>query len=155
MKKTTKIILFSSSFLFFGCSTENVKNERTDLNSSKKEQPPIDSVEKVQTEDFENFNKKFHSDKNFQMSRIKFPIKGELITTEESITKWTEKNWQFVNRQVTLGEWKDNGLEHKLIKTENEVFEKIWVENAGFSLERKFQLIENKWYLVMYKEVSV
>jgi len=47
------------------------------------------------------------------------------------------------------------GIEIDYDQTDNSFFQKIWVENSGFLSEYRFELIQNKWYLVYALEQNL
>jgi len=111
------------------------------------------SIFQKETEDFETFNSKFHSDSIFQMSRINFPIEGHLIEDFKKYN-WNSKNWQLM--KTTVGS-KNLSKDYKVktMKSDSLVIENIWIENSGFYLERRFKRINNQWFLICYNEVNL
>jgi hypothetical protein len=155
MRKIIIPIFLSSIFCTYSCNSESKKNDKKI--ESKIEETSIEKnsvkEEKIVSENFEEFNNKFHSDSDFQLSRIKFPLKGEL-TTSDGISIWTKKNWSFITVRVSEKQ-KDKEFKYNLKKSDSIVIEKYWIENTGFSIERKFELIDNNWFLVYYNELNV
>ena len=104
-------------------------------------------------EPFESFNQRFHSDSMFQLSRIIFPIQGKLIDGSEK-QEWTPSNWEMlkepVRKDVDTTEYK-----HQLTLSDTTVYERYWIENSGFSVERQFSLKEGKWYLTLYNDANM
>jgi hypothetical protein len=136
--------LFLLITLLFSCSL-SCKNQ----NSNK-------SVEIIQGEetdnDFESFYKKFYSDTAFQKTRIVLPLAGEILEWEEdSVIKddWTSRKI-YVTSYDTILKYQQNA---RLIleKTNGICVEKIFIENSGFQMERKFVLNGSKWFLMEYK----
>jgi hypothetical protein len=105
------------------------------------------------SEDFDDFNKQFHSDSVFQMSRIVFPIAG-FYADGEGKHQWTAKNWTLMKepvREITdTTEYK-----HSLYKTNSSVTEKYWIENSGFRIERRFEKKSGKWFLTFYEDTEI
>ncbi|MBB4801957.1 hypothetical protein HNP37_002018 [Flavobacterium nitrogenifigens] len=121
---------------------------------SQKDSAEKDLVKtKIQSENFEDFNKKFHADSLFQVSRVDFPIEGKHISGFEQ-HEWTRKNWQFqvipVAEGTEIGEY-----EHSVVKTDSLVTEKFWIPDSGFEVERQFKLINNKWFLIFYNDINL
>ena len=102
-------------------------------------------------EDFSEFNNKFHSNPDYQLSRVDFPIKGFFVEGEEE-KSWTKENWKLHKTQV--GETKEGKYQVDLIKKKNLVIEKIWIENSEFYVERRFKRIDGEWYLVYFKDIN-
>jgi hypothetical protein len=113
----------------------------------------IKSISSNYSENFEEFNRQFHSDSIFQLSRINFPIEGKLI---EGFDKqdWTSKNWELmkipVSEKSSLANYK-----HSVRKTDGEVIEKFWIGNSDFLVERRFKKIDGKWFLIYYNDVNL
>jgi hypothetical protein len=155
MKKIITPLFLSTLLFTVSCSNESEKNDKK--TASKIEETSIEKnkveEEKIVSENFEEFNNKFHSDSDFQLSRIKFPLKGKL-TTSDGISDWTKKNWSFITVKVSEKQ-KDKEFKYSLKKSDSLVIEKYWMEDTGFSIERKFELIDNNWFLVYYNELNV
>ncbi|POY38078.1 hypothetical protein C3L50_12445 [Flavobacterium alvei] len=113
----------------------------------------IKSISSNHSENFEDFNRKFHSDSIFQLSRINFPIEGKLIEGFEK-QNWTSKNWELmkipVSEKSLLPKYK-----HSVRKTDEVVVEKFWIDNSDFLVERKFKEIDGKWFLIYYNDVNL
>lgn len=97
------------------------------------------------TEDFDAFYDKFHKDMVFQKSRTKFPLDGRLIT-EGKEYKWTPENLPLMKVKIYDVDKKTYKISYD--KKENSFFQKVWLPGSGFKSEAKFELINNKWYLV-------
>ena len=48
----------------------------------------------------------------------------------------------------------DPQFSHSLTKTDSLVTEKIWIEQSGLDFERRFKLIDNKWFLIYCKDIT-
>ena len=96
-------------------------------------------------ENFDKFYDRFHADKNFQISRIKFPLEGEYVDGGQT-TKWDKKNWIMMKEKIYDIDRTQFKVQHK--KTEDSFYQKVWLDNTGFSAEYRFELIRKKWYLV-------
>ena len=100
------------------------------------------------TERFEEFEKKFVSDAQFQLSRIIFDDLGYVPDEdpEAEAVKWTPENWTMM--KATLADvQKDKTYKTKLNVLANQRIEKIWIEDSSFLLEYTYTRIEGKWYL--------
>ncbi|MDQ6529949.1 hypothetical protein [Flavobacterium sp. LHD-85] len=150
MKVSGTILFFAFVSVFLSC-TSKVKQE-SDLNYHKNDSV-AKFVKEEQPESFEEFNKKFHSDSLFQVSRVDFPIEGKHVAGFEQYN-WTRKNWQFqaipVAEKTEIGEY-----QHSLVKTDTLITEKFWIDNSGFEVERQFKLIKNKWVLIYYNDINL
>ena len=107
----------------------------------------------VESESFDVFNQRFHTDSLFQLSRVKFPIEGQQIDAFDE-RDWTPNNW--IMLKVPVAENVDTTeYKHSLKKTAASVEEAYWVEESGFHVERQFKLIDGKWYLTYYNDVNI
>jgi hypothetical protein len=101
------------------------------------------------SESFSKFYNLFFSDKEYQLSRIIFPLKC-VILNEDNTYKTFYKNkskWQF----STL---KDSGLKVKTLKnTKSEIVINFQISDTGFYVNYYFKKSNGKWLLVkMYDE---
>lgn len=96
-------------------------------------------------EDFDAFYDKFHRDSIFQMSRIKFPLKGIMIDGWEQ-EKWNKENWLTLKTKVYDIDTTMYMTDY--IKTNKSFVEKAWIKDSGFFMEYRFKVIRKKWYLV-------
>lgn len=97
-------------------------------------------------ETFAEFDRRFHSDSLFQMSRIKFPLKGKLVDGFDK-KDWSAKNWSMIKSLVTVNT-KGKDYKKQTHFSDALVTEKIWIENSGFSFERHFKKVNGEWFLV-------
>ena len=110
------------------------------------------SAEVQEIEPFDEFNQRFHSDPEFQLSRIRFPLSGGRYGPYES-TEWTEGNWEFLPAPV--GASFDSALyKPSLVKTDTSIREHYWNDKNGFSRDREFRRIEGRWFLVYYHDAQ-
>lgn len=153
MKISIVLSVFSIVFTFSSC---NKVKEGTNLNSEiaiSKGDSIVKTTKKELPENFDEFNKKFHSDSLFQVSRVDFPIEGKHIYGFEQYS-WTRKNWQFhaipVQEKSEIEEY-----QHTLVKTDTLITERFWIPDSGFEVERQFKLIKNKWFLIYYNDINL
>lgn len=107
---------------------------------------------KSKVEDFDKFYDRFHADSTFQMSRIKFPLKGASTNLDKS-TSWTPQNWQMLRTRIY--DVDKNQYKVKYSKTETSFTQKVWVDGAGFSNECRFELVNGKWFLVYMSDENL
>lgn len=103
-------------------------------------------------EPFDSFYTQFHEDVDFQLSRIQFPLEGELVNIDGG-EPWIKEEWEPHVQKVT--DITDPEYDTEIIRTEELVTDKVWLRDAGFSVERRFQKIDGKWYLVYYQTVNL
>ncbi|MFC0779113.1 hypothetical protein [Flavobacterium sp. HJSW_4] len=152
MKISTILPVLALAFISLNCN--RVKEEQN-LNSevAVKNDSLAKPIKKELPENFDEFNKKFHSDSLFQVSRVDFPIEGKHVSGFDQ-HEWTRKNWEF---QVILVADKTEieEYQHSLTKTDTLITERFWIPDSGFEVERKFKLINNKWFLIYYNDVNL
>lgn len=105
------------------------------------------------TERFEEFYEKFHSDSSFQMSRIKFPLKGynydetysPISEIDFSNYEWQRDEWDIHSKPI-----ESDSLKVEFIVEKGKVEEVITIPNSGTEIVRRFSLMNGKWFLVFY-----
>jgi hypothetical protein len=117
--------------------------------TAPKHKPEIHS----KIEDFEVFNKRFHTDTLFQMERIKFPLEGGYADGFER-GEWTKDNWEYFENPIPAKDLPKD-YKQKVTHSDTLVTESIWIDNSGFSTERHFKLINDKWFLVYYLDQNL
>jgi len=110
------------------------------------------TVDENIVENFDEFYNRFHKDESFQLTRLKFPLGGAMVD-ESGRKKWTKKNWGLMKVEIYDVDTKLYKTDYK--KGKNTFYQKFWLENSGFSSEYRFELINNKWYLVYALDVSL
>lgn len=150
MKYCKPFIFLILSLVFLSCKKNDIEKESVpNLPVKKSEKKEVIAA----AESFEDFNKKFHSDSIFQVSRVDFPIEGKHVSGFEQYN-WNRKNWQFqaipVAEKSEIGEY-----QHSLVKTDSLVTERFWIPDSGFEVERQFKLIGNKWFLISYNDINL
>ena len=109
------------------------------------------SCQEKMAEGFSLFYSKFYNDINFQHERILAPLKGTITTWDDDIIKeesWDNKEITVTPKEKFLEVYKN--LKTNLIKKDNIVIEKYWIEQSGFLIEKTFILKSGKWYLYSY-----
>ena len=103
-------------------------------------------------ESFDTFYDQFHADTAFQLSRVKFPLEGEYVTIDGG-ESWTWDGWEPHVEKVT--DISDPEYDTEITRKDTEVIDKVWLRDSGFSVERRFQKIKGRWYLVYYETVNL
>jgi len=136
-----KLILtvFVFTFLIVSCNNKSSESEKSG-NSNSETSLVSENVEK-----FEEFYEKFHLDSAFQLSRIKFPIKGN-YSDFDTTSNWTSENWELMKLTIDKVDTLEYRIEFE--KKEKKVFEGVYCKDCGFSFECEFELIDNKWFLI-------
>ena len=140
---TLSIIVFVVSvFLIVGCKNKEASNTETaDVQVSN---PTADT-----TKDYEDFFKKFETDKSYQLSHIKFPIKYVSESPDGSETKEIQKSgYQYSNAFK-----EDIKCEYKKINDKEFNAEVRGVE-SGIAVDYLFNKFDNEWYLVKVVDYS-
>ena len=151
MSKNKNIVFVLILILVLSCSTQQAMTKTT------------------KGENFEVFSKRFYKDSLFQISRIKFPLKGlyniavPLTSTnamgDSIINGWKKKDWvmlknsYFPNNDSILVIENTTYL-RKIQKTAKSVTIKTYIENSGFSVTEKFALKNGMWYLIYFSSLS-
>ncbi len=103
------------------------------------------------SENFKTFLKKFNEDKNFQLSRIKFPIVIKTLddNLEEITVTKTQKNYRILKLD-------DKGMEFRqkiILKQKSAVIEHRGID-TGIYEDYIFELKDNKWFLKTWIDQS-
>lgn len=147
--KPYQFLLLMSSVLI-ACGRTNKQPAITTIQA-----PPnvASTIHTAGMESFDNFNNQFHSDSSFQLSRIAFPIGGQVVNDTENST-WNKRNWEFLKTPVSLNV-DTTECRHSLVMTDTLVTEKFWIDQSGFKVERRFKLRDGKWFLVYYDDINM
>ena len=139
-------------------SSVSKKEEKTDLSVSINDEKTHSKTDSLYNNDsldlsiFDNFYNKFHTDTAFQISHIKFPLKGFDTNSENTFLNdddddfyWQKKDWVFMHHITNKNEF---AIETK--REEKSVEEKVYLPNSGFYIIRNFSFLDGKWYLTFY-----
>ncbi|WP_165372254.1 hypothetical protein [Emticicia agri] len=101
-------------------------------------------AQKDKQEDFEIFWQKFQYDKDFQKSRVKFPLLSKYYGVDDEYHEETTKKSEW--------EYRDFNIEG-LIKTLNKesptrTIMALMIEDTGVYVEYIFELRNKKWFLI-------
>lgn len=111
----------------------------------------LHNIDSLDLSVFDNFYNKFHTDTAFQISHIKFPLKGfdydsdDIFSNDDDNFYWQKKDWVFMHHITNKHEYV---IETK--REEKSVQEKVYLPNSGFYIIRNFSFIDGKWYLTFY-----
>ena len=103
-------------------------------------------------EQFDVFYDQFHSDAQFQLERVSFPLEGK-YEGPEGFIEWDQQNWE--THQQKVSEISDPNYDTELRRIDDVMIEKVQLRGGGYYSERRFQLIDGKWYLVYYETVNL
>ena len=118
--------------------------------------------EKINTEEFRPFLEQFYSDSVFQFSRIAFPLAGGEIGNgdyipqdiADSLAIKTETRTQWIKNEFIqkLHPASDYGVDYlaEYTKIKNYIEEKLYLKASGYYEIRRFELIENRWFLTYF-----
>lgn len=108
--------------------------------------------EQPDVNDFETFYDRFHSNPDYQMAHISFPLEGlpsnaDAETIASGDFRWEAEDWQLHQPfDPANGEFK-----RELISFGNDmVIEKITHKNGQFGTVRRFAKLGGEWYLIYY-----
>ena len=103
-------------------------------------------------EDFITFYDRFHSDFDFQLTRIVFPLEGRIVETGESESGyWRIEDWTF-HRHFSE---KDSHFKKTFSTRGNLVIEIIADESQTFSMERRWAKLQDGWSLIYYRSMQM
>lgn len=105
---------------------------------------------KFKSADFEVFYNNFISDSIFQISRIKFPIKGCYVDYEQN-KKWNKETWPMIKWDLRE-EIKRSDDSLFIEQTDNRFFFGSYCRDCGFSFEMTFEKIREEWFLTYRQE---
>jgi len=103
-------------------------------------------------ENFDSFYDRFHSDPEFQLERIEFPLGGVKIDGMEE-SAWSKANWNIM--KVKIYDIDQSQFIVKYQKNEDSFTQSFKMKNAEFYADYRFKRIEGKWYLVYAKDVNL
>lgn len=150
MKRLLYILICCAAIAGCKSTSTTQKTPQPDGNSSAT--TAAAPKKKAKVEDFDKFYDRFHADSAFQMSRIKFPLKGASTNIDKS-TPWTPQNWQMLRTRIY--DVDKNQYKVKYSKTETSFTQKVWIDGGGFSNECRFELIGGKWFLVYMNDENM
>lgn len=128
-----------------GCKSTSPTQKTPETDAKSSATTAVAPKKKAKVEDFDKFYDRFHADSAFQMSRIKFPLKGGYHTLDNS-TKWTAQNWSLMTTRIYDVDKEKCRTTYS--KTENSFTQKVWIDSAGLYTECRFELVDGKWFLV-------
>jgi len=150
----------------WSCNAKIAAQKSTVFREFKKEE----TVGKINgNEDFAQFSKLFYTDSLFQMSRIKFPLKGERnidvpitatnVMGDSIVSGWRKKDWRmltntyFSNNDSIMIIGSDKYIRKTNISNKSAIVY-TYIEDSGFSVREKFALKKGKWYLIFFSTLS-
>ncbi|MFV0538871.1 MAG: hypothetical protein ACK5M3_16130 [Dysgonomonas sp.] len=151
MKYPVFILLLA---FLFGCVSKN-KVEEQDTNKPLSQTQKDESIgtDLTTPEDFKTFYAKFLKDENFQLSRINFPLEGEIIEEDLEASPIQRADWSMIKGSVY--EVDQNEYKVEIKESSTEVDHRIYIEDSGVDISLKYKQIEEKWFLVYYKSIFI
>lgn len=135
---------------YYGISYRSEKNNPTEIQADSSIDEEDWSLESKSTSEFDEFFKKFNSDKSYQLSRIIFPM---TITLDEM--------GEISQKTITKNEWEFDQIDEKsdyyyVVKKIKENKATIWLSGKenGVNIEYFFEKRNNQWCLVSMKDAS-
>ncbi|MBR2770820.1 MAG: DUF4348 domain-containing protein [Salinivirgaceae bacterium] len=150
--KIIAVMMVAVCILISGCHSSQKTTPARPVSETNKDNTAKKPRKVAKVEDFDKFYNRFHADSAFQMSRIKFPLKGASTNLDKS-TPWTPQNWQMLRTRIY--DVDKNQYKVKYSKTETSFTQKVWVDGGGFSNECRFELIGGKWFLVYMNDENM
>jgi len=106
---------------------------------------------KTEPEHFETFLQNFHADTAFQISRIVFPLQGGRFYEENiHITEWSQKNWECLKASPN----EIDTTIFKVVSDSTTTSHSYIIGTLGIKITERYELIDNKWHLVYYEDIS-
>jgi len=148
---TKNIILFLSTFIFLGCTSDKKsKPDHSKTNSTVNKLPNNVDLK------FETFLKHFNSDSLFQISRIDFPLKGKELDEEDgkeiTVNKSEFRKLDFNEPQKDSSD--TNRYELKIKVDGNKAIVETRGIDNGIYIDTYFEKKEGKWKLVTWIDSS-
>ena len=135
-----------------GCKSTSKTQTTPETNGKTSATEAAAPKKSAKAEDFDKFYDRFHTDSAFQLSRVKFPLKGGEVGLEKT-TPYTRQNWQMMRTRIYDIDKSQYKVEYN--KTETTFTQRVWVEGSGFSTECRFELIGSQWFLVYVKDENL
>jgi hypothetical protein len=140
-------------FVLFCCANRDSKVVKPSVVSDHLSVPAKDST---QGENLEEFYIRFNRDKQFQRSRIKYPLNGKFFdgTVRDSGNidyVWQESDsldYNVLSLDTTV--YKRERLE----QSDSSLTEKIFIPNSGFKIEANFKRINGQWFLIYFSYID-
>lgn len=141
------ICIIFISFLIVGCKNKETSNtDNADIHGAN---PVTSKMTAETTKDYEEFFKKFETDKSYQVSHIKFPYKYASESPDGSTNEEIQKS-----KYKYFGLFKEDVKnEYKKINDNEFKVEKRGVE-SGVAVEYYFKKFETEWYLIKVVDYS-
>lgn len=143
MKYPAFIILIA---LLFSCTSKSKVEEQNTSQSSTQSEENI-------SEDFKTFYAKFLTDESFQLSRISFPLDGEIIEEEIEVSPIQKNDWNMIRGSVY--EVDRNEYKVEIEEDSTQVHHRVYIEDSGIDIDMKYKRIDGKWHLIYYKSIFI
>jgi len=127
-----------------------MRQETANVNDTIVNMPELEIINGVET--FKSFYNRFLKDEVFQLSRIEFPVDGEIQEEDIDISgKIEQKDW--VTLVGSIYDVDTNEYKVEIKEDSTDVYHRIYIPDSSVDIEMKYKLIDNKWYLVYYKSI--
>ncbi len=103
---------------------------------------------------FLDFYQKFHSNPEFQMQQIIFPLDGHVVdeeTQQRMAIKWEKDSWTLHHT------FDDHGgtFQREFVNFDDIIIEKISDRSGKFNMERRFSPLNGSWHLIYYSQFKM
>lgn len=147
------VFILLSAFLF-SCAQKNKVEEQNANNSlPQSEKNETQTTDLSIPEDFKAFYVKFLEDENFQLSRINFPLEGEIIEEDFEASPIQKTDWNMLRGSVY--EVDQNEYKVEIEEKSTEVHHRIYIEDSGVDIDMKYKQTDGKWFLIYYKSIFI
>ncbi len=114
--------------------------------------------ENITRENFDTFYDKFCDDPSFQLTRIKFPLKGNSLSygsypddSDPTPREWTRSDWGRKLPKYTETDYEQAGSIFEIEKKERKVRMKEYFPSSEGAFTVEFSLISGEWFLTYAK----
>ena len=141
------LILLSALFICIQC---DLKIKKPDTAIVRSHSEVIDLNSDRLPKDFGLFYDRFHTDDDFQMAHITWPLSGNVIendnNTIESSSNWTKEDWTPHRKMPS------DGAYDLIYSTPNSDYiqEIIMNRQVGHGILRRWRKINDQWFLTYY-----
>lgn len=150
-----KYLFLLLSLFLFGCNQNKSVQQSADQNTEVQAQSQTNETieESGLPEDFKTFYPKFLKEESFQLSRINFPLEGEIVEEGLEVSPIQKKDWNML--QGSVYEVDRNEYKVEIQEDSTEVYHRIYIEDSGVDIGMRYKRIEGKWYLIYYRSIFI
>lgn len=147
-------VFFILTAIIFACTPKS-KVEEQNINNAlpQSEKSKAETTDLSIPEDFKAFYAKFLVDDNFQLSRINFPLEGEIVEENIDVSPIQKTDWSMIRGSVYEVDRNEYSVE--IEEDSTQVHHRVYIEDSGVDIDMKYKRIDGKWYLIYYKSIFI